>query len=318
MDTGIIQSFKDLFENSKSSRGLVGMEVGPGGVAFAYCTVTAGATPVLNLCDYVEDPEPLKQKVHILDWVAKNKCKGLRCNVSLHPKYYHLLLVEVPNVPKEEMNKALKWRIKDLIPYSVDEIYLDHFLLPDDAFRGEMRMAYVAVVHNDIIKKTISMTEKCGLVLDSIDIRELAIRNLLFKQFDPSENMAFIALRRANSLILLVSNNQIYLCRRVDLKLDKLKAGPDETQSFLDELMVEVHRSIDYFENQLGKGSIHRLVLSPSVYDMGQTLNYLKEQISNRVSYLEFDKFMNLSTTYEEKVLAQSMGAVGAALRVLT
>ncbi len=306
---------------SGSKKHLLGIEMGPGGVAFAQISYVGPGRYRLNRCEYIEEFEELKQQVHCLEWVAKNNCKGMSCNVSLHPNNYQLLLVEAPDVAAEEVQSAMKWRVKDLIDFPIDDAVMDAFSLPEDAYRGQMRMMYAAVAYKETAQRIVSIVNKCGLNLASIDIRELVIRNLLVKPStldEPSqEGVGLITLRKANSLISLVSANQLYLSRRVQLPVDHLEGNAYDTERLLDDLVVEIHRSIDYYENQLGKGMIHKLVFAPTVVPLTNTLKYLAEQVNSKISILDLEESLEFAEPFEKEVQAQCLGAIGAAMRIM-
>ena len=55
-----------------------------------------------------------------------------RCATLLEPGDYQLLLVEAPNVPPAELKAAIRWRIKDLLDYHVDDATVDVLDIPPD------------------------------------------------------------------------------------------------------------------------------------------------------------------------------------------
>ncbi len=74
---------------------------------------------------------------HICETIEKNKLtSGLRAlsrqfklegqsHLVLSPEQYKIIQVDKPNVPDEEINAALKWQIRDLVPYSPDNMVVD-------------------------------------------------------------------------------------------------------------------------------------------------------------------------------------------------
>src|SRR5687767_13665814 len=44
-----------------------------------------------------------------------------QCLTVLQPKDYQLMLVDAPNVPAIELKKAIRWQVKDLLDYHVDD-----------------------------------------------------------------------------------------------------------------------------------------------------------------------------------------------------
>lgn len=307
-------------DNSRKKE-LLGIEFGPGGIAFAQISCIGPERYRLNRCEYIEEFEEDKQQAHCLEWVERNHCKGMFCNISMHPNNYQLLLVETPDVPEEEIKSAIKWRVKDLIDFPLEEAVIDSFPLAEDAYRGQMKMMYVAVAYKETAERLVSITHKAGLRIGSIDIRELIVRNLLIKPGTlaepPQESIALITLRKANSLVSLVGNNQLYLSRRVQLPVDHLEGNAYDTERLLDDLVVEIHRSIDYYENQLGKGMIHKLVFAPTLMPLVNTKKYLAEQVNSKITTLDLEESLEFSEPFDVPLQAQCLGAIGAAMRIM-
>ncbi|MEK6243607.1 MAG: agglutinin biogenesis protein MshI, partial [Pseudomonadota bacterium] len=55
---------------------------------------------------------------------------GYQCATLLRPGEYQLLLVEAPTVPPAELKSAMRWRVKDMIDYHVDDATLDVLDIP--------------------------------------------------------------------------------------------------------------------------------------------------------------------------------------------
>ena len=49
---------------------------------------------------------------------------------------YQLLMVEAPEVPPAELRAAIRWRIRDLIDFHIDDAVLDVFDVPPSGARG--------------------------------------------------------------------------------------------------------------------------------------------------------------------------------------
>ncbi len=62
--------------------------------------------------------------------VAHAHLRGRRANGVLAMSEYQLLMVDAPDVPAEELRSAVKWKIRDLINFHIDDV--DEFAI--DAF----------------------------------------------------------------------------------------------------------------------------------------------------------------------------------------
>ena len=127
-----------LFKRYPGSGGQIGVFVTADGVAAAQVSAGAGRKPRLECCVY----EPRGEQ-DPLGRVAERLAGRRNATVSvLDPSAYRLLLVEAPDVPPEELRAAVRWRIKDLIDFHVDDAVIDVFEMPGHARGGARRMMY--------------------------------------------------------------------------------------------------------------------------------------------------------------------------------
>ncbi len=185
----------------------------------------------------------LKARVEDLDLV------GAPCNLVMASGQYQLLLVEAPKVPAAELRDAMRFRVRDLINFPVDEAIIDAAPLPADAGRGGQSMAYVVVCRQSSLVPVIDIIQNSGLFLQTIDIEEMALRNLSERVAEEGRAVALVKLHPGGGVVSLVREGFLYLARRFDLAyggglLDDL---PE------DSLALELQRSLDYFERQMGQ-----------------------------------------------------------------
>ena len=82
--------------------------------------------------------------------------KRYRCTTLLKPQEYNILLVEAPAVKPEELKSAVRWRIKDMLDYHVDDATIDVLDVPVPA--GATQRAhymYTVAARNDTIRATL-------------------------------------------------------------------------------------------------------------------------------------------------------------------
>ena len=186
-----------------------------------------------------------------------------RSTVSvLDPGGYHLLLVEAPDVPAEELRAAVRWRIKDLIDFHIDDAVIDVFEMPRHARGGANRMMYAVTAKAEFVKQQIELIESAGLKLDVIDIPELALRNVATLLETEERGTAFLHLGDRRSTLLLVRQGVLYLTRHVETGALTLADAGELRRELVAGLALEVRRSLDYFESHYEQTSIPQLYTS--------------------------------------------------------
>ena len=300
-----------LFSKTKKSKpaGMLGIEAGPQGIALAQVVRAAGARPMLPYCEHLEGSADA-QAALLEQTVSERALQGLPANVLLHPSEYQMFLLEAPEVPPQELRDAMRWRIKDMISQPLDDVVIDCFALPEDAYRGRTRMVYCAVLEKARMQHYAQLVRQAGLYMASIDITEMAFRNLGSLAGAEGMNLALLRLRTSEGLICIQNGADLYMARRIEQGL--ARAAQD-----LSSTTLEIQRSLDYFESQLGKGYINRLMLLPMKQDGERAYQGLASGLAVNLQRLDLRELFPGQPGVEltEAQQAFCIGAVGAALR---
>src|SRR5690606_2176594 len=103
--------------------------------------------------------------------------------------------------------------------------------------------------------------EQAGLELDAIDIPELALLNLSALHSDDHNGLAFIDFREGGSTLNLSKGGAVHLTRHLSTVIAPDSTRSREWDSLRERLVLEIQRSLDYFESQMGQGQIARLLV---------------------------------------------------------
>jgi MSHA biogenesis protein MshI len=300
-----------ILRGAKRQNQIIGVDFSTAGVAFAHIQRPATQQPRLLSCDFI----PSEAGIELVDLLRSRLLKlgllGVPCNLVMSPGSYQLILGEAPKVPAEELAEALRWRIKDLVQFPIAEAVVDAFLLPEDSARGTSRMAYAVAVQRKNIEAVVAATKSIGLQLKTIDIPELALRNLAETCCDTKRGVALVKLQEGGGSLQIIREGNLYLSRQFSLSynaglLDDLPA---------DALVLELQRSLDYFERQM------RQVPPSHIYLCGEnvTADKLTPDIRNAlavtINLLDLTKGVQISDAIPEHILSLSLSAIGAALR---
>ncbi len=298
-----------LLSGRSSSAGRVGLSVGPDGLGLA----AVDKSGQLNYCRYVEELGDLSHTLQTL--VDEQSWQGMACSIVLHPVYYQLLLAEQPAVEGSEMTSAVRWKIKELIDFPIEEAAIEHFLLPDDAYRGRQKMLYAAALRKTNLQSLVEPVEETGLNVDCVEVAELAMHKLIARLPSEGGGIALLQFQDGESFINLVEGGELYLTRRLDAGLAEFTSGggvSGDTSRFFDSLFLEVQRSLDYYESQLGKGIITRLFYSPGLAVTRPIGDFLSTQLGIEVAALNLEELDFISGP--AAIDNRCASAIGAAL----
>jgi len=236
------------------------------------------------------------------EWIDDNGLDGLPVVVCLDSAKYDLQLVESPPVPPEELSDALGFRIEELVGSPAADKVLQAFPLPGDAYRGRMSMAFAAITDRSTLKDIVTFCSDHGLKLEQITINEMAVLRLL-ATVQPEDSLAVLRLEADSGVIYLYRDGALYFTRQISLGTDDLglsslnveEGGLSmEPNSRIDVLALELQRSMDYFESQLGLGAVGQLwVMKPDGVDVTDALGDLEERVNTPVRLLSLESTYN-------------------------
>lgn len=303
------------WNRSRAAVGRVGIEIGSERLAIA-----CYRDEVLQLVDSAQVAGASDISAQLQQWVQQYRLQGVACTVVVHPKQYQLILTERPPVEDAELAAALPWKIKDLLHHPVNEVAIDAFALPSDAFRGRQRMIYAVAMPKTQLTTFAGLIEESGLALDTISIPEVLLWRLLAGKALPG-NRAILRLDRANGVLSIANDNAVYLCRSFDIGLDKIRSTLpvlDESSfsggQFLDALALELQRSLDYYESQVGKGGVSELLVVPLPERDAPMIRVLAKQLGVRVQVLDVNELVSSGMLLELDAQHDVFAAVAACL----
>lgn len=241
---------------------------------------------------------------------ARHHLKEVRCTTVLAPDEYKLIPTEAPEVRPDELRAALRWRLKDLIEFHVNDAAIDAFELPKDNRSGQARSMFAVVAKNGTIQGRADQLCDAGINLDVIDIPELAQRNLAALVPEDAAGVALLTLTESSGLITVTKQTELYFSRTLDTGTNALISGDAEGAS--DRLVLELQRSLDYFDSHFRQAPISHLVLDAQTAAVPGMVDRFTSSLNIKVSVLDVGNLL------EWRVAAPAaihLPVLGAALR---
>ena len=305
------------------------------GIAYACVINNAGQTPTLSSLDFsafenkAETAAALKQLVH------KNNLEDKAITTSLLIADSNLVMLEKPEVAESELRQAVRWKIKDSVPFDIDNAIVDVFEIPGQKERGRTPLVYVTAAEKESLKQRINTFEEQDLEIESIDIAELVMRNIAALLPEDQQGVALLKLDANNGLMTLTQDSSLYLARNIDVGYGSLLSSssilgenpaeenglaledgmsPDQQRS-LDAIVLEVQRSLDYYESHFAKPAINSLVIAPLPNEVPGLVKYLASALGLQVRLLDLNAVLDMQQPISEEQQAKCFFAIGAALR---
>ncbi len=311
--TSLQQLWRRVFAQQKL-RGRVGHQPGRGksvavAARWAQGRVQAQPSPAFSGED---------SAVQALQWQRGLKA-GWVGSLLLQAHEYRVELVDAPKVPREEQRAALRWQLKDLLDFAVEQAALDFVDMPGPTpgSRGE-RMFAMAAPH-DVLARWVDDFRAQRCALDSVDVPEMALRNLVVLAVG-DEAAALLHIGLGCTRLALVWQRELCSIRQFELSASQLhQASADDRQIQLDRLTLEVQRTVDAFSRQFHGASTPQLLLSCAAHGE-QVLAYLADNTGLKARAYRLEEHLDWPADVPVQDVEQGIDyllAAGAALRPL-
>jgi len=304
-----------FLKRAKKKDGWLTIAVLADGVAATSVKPVAEGMPSVRFAHFL----PGKPDAAVLEKAAREgQAHAYRCLTLLGPGEYQLINLEAPNVPREELKTAVRWRLKDILDFPVLEATVDVLDIPVDA--GQVRAqqsVFVVAARNTVIKPRQQLFLDAKIGLEVIDIPEMAQRNISALIAPENRGVAMLSFSAEGGLLTVTWRGELYLSRRIDVTLDQLLEPDHERKhASFDRITLELQRSLDNFERQYSFISIAKLVLGPS--KVSGLDEYLSSNLYTPVETLDLASVFDLGRTPElqdQAVQGRFFIPLGAALR---
>lgn len=302
-----------MFSFKKKSHGerLSSLSVTTEGSATATIARNKSGKPVLEHCDFYPLAPGQDIQTNIKNLVQDRGLDKTACATLLDIGSYQLLMVEAPEVPQTELKAAIRWRIRDLIDFHIDDAVLDVFDTPPSGARAVQEHLYVVVSRSAIIKERIEALHSAGAALEVIDIPELALRNIAAQLDQEANGQAMLFFGADQGLITLTRDATLYLARSMGVGYQQLLATPD----LVDRLVLELQRSMDYYDRHFQQAPITAITLCPLPEALPQLAEQLEQQTGIPVQEVKLEDIVEVHETIDAERFAKCVLAIGAALR---
>lgn len=194
-----------------------------------------------------------------------------QCATLLRPGEYQMLVVEAPTVPAAELKSAIRWRIKDMLDYHVDDATLDVLDIPPESNEpGRNHSMYAVAARNEVIQERVKTFESAHIPLTAIDIPELAQRNLSALHEAEGRGAALLYFNEEFGLLTITCRGELFLARRIEVGMRQiLGATPAARDELHGRVVLELQRSFDHFDRQFRHIPVAKLLIAPEPGDTG-------------------------------------------------
>ncbi len=240
------------------------------------------------------------------------------CATLLRAGEYQMLAVEAPAVMKEELKSAIRWKVKDMIDYRIEDAVVDFLDIPTEpGSAGRAHPAYAVAARSEVIRDRVNVYERAHVPLSVIDIPETAQRNISALCEPDGRGVALLYLDDQFGLLTITFRKELYFSRRIEIGLSQLLgAGSEARPDLFARIMLELQRTFDHFDRQFNFVPLAKLLLGPEPDDTG-LLEYLRANMDTTVERVELTERVDFPVQSSPDTASQwrLFHLIGASLR---
>jgi MSHA biogenesis protein MshI len=304
----------DWLSSPRRTAGLLAVGIDADAVRFAHVQRSGGSRPVATHWSSVASA--LSEQADAIQRTVKEQGFG-RClrTTLLEPAEYQILLVEPPKVPADELKAAIRWKIKDLLEYHVDDATVDVFEVRSEGDAAAKAM-YAVATPNQVVQKRIELFEQARVPLRVIDIPEMAQRNVATLFESPDKATAMLAFSSWGGLLTVSFRGELLLTRRLEVTAVQL-GQREHGDHYRERVATEITRSLDIFERQRLSVAVGELLLAPLPQDP-ELERFLQAKLYVPVTSADLPRVMDFAGGGEPTLQDQweYFHLFGAAMRV--
>lgn len=265
----------------------IGVDFLPGGVAVAQVQTGKKSPGCILRSEFVAAAGQDAQVDALKAWVQDNSLQKTPCVCLIAADDCDVYQVEKPEVEAVEMIQAVSWKIKDLINYDVSHAVVDSYPMPESSKNKQQQVGVVAA-REAVVRKYIDSIKTSALTLTALDIHELVRVNLPAVQNSSEHGLAALTLNRTSGLLSVYHDTDLYISREFMIGIDQLGLATSEDESVFDALLLELQRSLDYFESFYGMGSVTNLRIFLQLKATEKMAMYLQNLSNFDIEFIGF------------------------------
>ncbi len=265
----------------------IGVDFLAGGVAVAQVQSGRKNPGHVLRSEFVEADGQEAQVEALKQWVRNNGLQKTPCVCLVASDDCDVYQVEKPEVEDGEMLQALTWKIKDLINYDVTNAVVDCYPMPVSSKNKQQQVGVVAA-RETVVQSYIDSIKASAMQLTALDIHELARNNLQLVRASAESSLALLTLSGNAGLLSIYHDTDLYVSRDFPIGLDQLALVTSEDESAFDALLLELQRSMDYFESFYGLGAVNQLRIFPQLRITEKMAMYLQNLSNFDIDFVAF------------------------------
>jgi MSHA biogenesis protein MshI len=264
----------------------VGVDFMPTGVAVAVVSRSKQDAGAILHGEFLPAVGASEQTRVLQNWVDQRGMKNAECVCLIGRHDVQLFQLDKPAVEESELLAAVSWKIKDLINYDLSAAVVDTFEMPTSSKRPVQQVNAV-VANENVVGGYVESIRTCGLRLTAIDVHELVVRNLVKLSVAAEQTVALLLMLSDEGLLSIFHDQDLHVTRDFKVGCAAIEAAGEEAEEVYDKVLLELQRSMDYFESSYGMGAVQQMMVFPRLSSTEKMAAYLQNYVGYDLDFID-------------------------------
>jgi MSHA biogenesis protein MshI len=271
--------------STASKESQIGIDFLREGVAVAQISAGSKNPGSLLRAEFIEAIGQDAQVEALRQWVRSHRLQKAPCVCLIADDDCDVFQVEKVEVEDSEMIQAITWKIKDLINYDVGNAVVDLYPMPASSATNQQQVGVVAV-HETVIGSYVDSIRTSAMRLQALDIHDLARSNLSVVRQSAGHSLVLMTFDNDAGSISVYHDTDLYVSRDFKIGISRLEQAGGDDETALDALLLEIQRSLDYFQSFYGMSALTELRVFPRIEATEKLARYLQNLTNYDIDFL--------------------------------
>ncbi len=266
----------------------------------------------------VTEDKPASLEYFLQEVTRAHQLTPSRVFLVLDYTQYQLLMTDSLEMSADDLPNALKWKVKDLLEYEVDDALVDAFVVPPHGNAKRLKKAFVTVTSLKRIKTFQEIFSSYGFYLSLVTVSLLAERDYLLLLPDNKGTDILVSFCAEYCYISLINAGDVYFVRKI------INQGGDSLLSVTEdgqcELTLELQRSMDYCQSSLKLPDVKRVFISPTLPVPKNILASIQNTLNVSVEGIDLSSYFSAIDASDGQDFVNywyALGAISSKLKMM-
>ncbi len=271
---------------------------------------------ILQLCESYPYKNETEFSTILTQANVIHRLKNIPCTWMLQSNQYQSFSMEALPVEDSEFQSAIRWKIKPMISFSIEDAVIDAFPIPQQKANELNKMITTVVARASYLETVSNTIKKSGFNIHCIDILDLGLRNMTTLLEEGERSIALIYLDETNAELIITHHTILYLTRMMELGIKEIRnSDMNSIHACVEKFALDLLRSFDYYQAYWRLPPPVQLIWAP----IKKIPSFFTEELSNRLNMpvYEFNlkNFFTIECEIENSEQEKFLPLIGCALR---